>query len=182
MKKVLALVLLGGALIGAWVYWSPRVAARDLRNAAQTGDVEELHRLVDFPIVREHLKADLKVSMMRSIDTTDQSGLGSALGTGFGGMMIDGLVNQVVSPSGIAALVRHGSVDTASTTSRPAPSMDIRMGYRDLNTFVITTRDLDNPPSDTVNFILRRRGLTWRLVRVAIPQLELNDRPTRAGD
>ncbi|HEU4682464.1 MAG TPA: DUF2939 domain-containing protein [Gemmatimonadales bacterium] len=173
MKKVFVLLLLGGALIGAWFYWSPRAAARDLRNAAQTGDVEELQRLVDFPIVREHLKADLKISMMRSMDTTDQSGLGSALGPGFGGMMIDGLVNQVVSPSGIAALVRHGSVDTASTTSRPAPATEIRMGYRDWNTFVITTRDLDNPPSDTVNFVLRRRGMTWRLVRVTLPQLKL---------
>jgi hypothetical protein len=180
MKRILVLVLLVGILIGAWFYWSPRVAARNLRDAAQSGNVEELQRLVDFPTVREHLKVDLKTSMMRSMDTADQRGLGS-LGPAFGGMMMDGLVNEVVSPSGISALVRHGSVDTASSTSSPrAPATDIRMGYRDLNTFVITTRDLDNPPSDTVNFVLKRRGLTWRLVRVVIPQL-FNGGPARAG-
>jgi hypothetical protein len=179
MKKILVVVLLVGILIGAWFYWSPRLAARNLRDAAQSGDVEELQRLVDFPTVREHLKADLKTSMMRSMDTADQSGLGS-LGTAFGGMMMDGLVNEVVSPSGISALVRHGSVDTASTSSPRAPATDIRMGYRDLNTFVITSRDLDNPPSDTVNFVLKRRGLSWRLVRVVIPQLS-SGAPARAG-
>jgi hypothetical protein len=179
MKKILVLVLLGGILIGAWFYWSPRLAARNLRDAAQSGDVEELQRLVDFPTVREHLKTDLKTSMMRSMDTADQSGLGS-LGTAFGGMMMDGLVNEVVSPSGISALVRHGSLDTASTSSPRAPATDIRMGYRDLNTFVITTHDLDNPPSDTVNFVLKRRGLSWRLVRVVIPQL-FDEAPARAG-
>jgi hypothetical protein len=177
MKKMVALVLLIGVLIGAWFYWSPRLAARDLRNAAQTGDVEDLQRLVDFPTVREHLKADWKVGMMRSMDTTDQSGLGS-FGMAFGGMMMERFVNDIVSPSGIAALVRHGSVDTTSTASPSASSTEIRMGYRDLNTFVITTRDLDNPPSDTVNFVLKRRGLSWRLVRVAMPQLLSDARRT----
>jgi hypothetical protein len=174
VKKVLAVCIVGAILAGAWFYWSPRAAARDLRDAAQSGDVEELQRLVDFPLVQEQLKADLKTSLLRSADTTGGDELGSSLATGFGGMIIDGLVNQVVSPSGIAALVRYGSVDSSSKARRGgSPAMDARLRYRDLSTFVITARHPDNPPSDTVNFVMRRRGLSWRLVRVILPRVEL---------
>jgi hypothetical protein len=48
VKKPLTLFILGAMAVGAWFYWSPRAAARDLRQAAMTGDEEELQRLVDF--------------------------------------------------------------------------------------------------------------------------------------
>jgi hypothetical protein len=171
MKKVL-LVLLAFVLVASvWLYWSPRAAARDIRNAAQAGDVEELQRLVDFPLVREQLKADLKTSLMQSADTSDSGAFGSVLATGLGGMMIDGVVNEAVSPSGIAALVRSGSLDTARAAPVTDSMTDVRMRYRDARTFVVTVRHRDRPLGDTVSFVLRRRGLAWRLVRVGIPNL-----------
>jgi len=102
VKKALFLLLFGVACIAAWFYWSPRAAARDLRKAAMTGDVEDLRRLVDFPLVQEQFKADLKANMLRMIDTSQNSGFAGALAAGLGGLMVDGLVTQVVSPSGIA--------------------------------------------------------------------------------
>ena len=171
MKKPLTLFILGAMAVGAWFYWSPRAAARDLRQAAMTGDVEDLQRLVDFPLVREQMKADLKGNLMRSAETSQGGGLASALVTGFGGMMVDGLVNQIVSPSGIAALVRYGKTDSSKSATGRSPELVTRMRYEGLSTFVLTARNPESPPADTINFVLRRRGLSWQLVHVGMPRL-----------
>jgi hypothetical protein len=171
VKKSLVVLLIGALAVGAWFYWAPRAAARDLRKAAMTGDVEELRRLVDFPLVQEQLKADLKANMMRSIDTTQSSGLAGTLAAGFGGMMVDGLVTQVVSPSGIAALVRYGRAGSSTTADTRPPELITRTRYEGLNTFVITARNAKSQLADTINFVLRRRGLSWQLVRVVVPSL-----------
>ncbi len=169
MKRLVWLVLLAVITAGAWFYWSPRAAARDLREAATHGDVEELQRLVDFPLVQEQLKADLKASMMRAMDTA-QGGAG-ALAAGFGGLMVDGMVNQIVSPSGIAALVRYGRADS-SYSGRAAPSdLETSMHYEGLSTFVVTARNPQSAPADTVRFYFRRRGMSWQLVRLGMPSL-----------
>jgi hypothetical protein len=82
VKKAL-IVVLGCVLVTAvWAYWSPRAATRDLLNAAQAGDVEELQRLVDFPLVREQLKADLKTSLLQSKDTSESGVLAQRLRSG----------------------------------------------------------------------------------------------------
>jgi len=61
-KSILALgILITG--LAAWIYLSPRLAAKHLQDAARTGDVAALNELVDFPLVREQLKADLKAGL-----------------------------------------------------------------------------------------------------------------------
>src|SRR5216110_3409768 len=75
MKKT---VLVLGTLVAglaAWVYLSPRLAAKHLRDAARTGDVEALNEVVDFPLVRENLKADLKASLLESTSARQQEHL-----------------------------------------------------------------------------------------------------------
>ena len=171
LKKLLLIMVIGALVLGAWLFLSPRMAARDLREAAVAGDVEELQERVDFPLVQEQLKADLKANLLRSMDTSESSGLGGAFAAGLGGMMIDGVVNQVVSPSGIAALVRYGSIDTSGSARPKSPDLITDMHHESLNTFVITARNRHSPPRDTVRFVMRRRGLSWQLVRVVVPEL-----------
>ena len=171
MKKLVWLFVLAAVAAGAWFYWSPRAAARDLREAATKGDVEELQRLVDFPLVQEQMKADLKASMMHSIDTTDSSGLAGALVAGLGGMMVDGMVNQMVSPSGIAALVRYGRADSSGSSSTEESELETSMRHEGLSTFVVTARNPQSSPADTVRFVFRRRGMSWQLTRIGMPSL-----------
>ncbi len=170
MRKTILVPSILVAALAAWLYVSPRLAVKHLRDAARTGDVEALNQLVDFPLVRENLKADLKASLLESTSQRDNANaLGTALGAGLGGLMVDGLVNQFVSPSGIAALVRYGSID--STRIQREPPLVTTMRYRDASTFAVTVRNLERPVSDTLALILRRSGISWRLVRVEIPKV-----------
>ena len=169
-KTALALGILVAGL-AAWFYFSPRLAAKHLRDAARAGDVEALSELVDFPLVREQLKADLKASLLESTSKRDSANaLGGALAAGLGGLMVDGLVNQFISPSGIAALVRYGSTD--STRGRGDPQLVTKMRYRDASTFAVTVRNLERPPSDTLTLVFRRSGMSWRLARLDIPKIK----------
>lgn len=171
MKRSVLLLGIVVAAAAAWFYWSPRLAAKQLHNAARAGDVEALEELVNFPLVREQLKADLKASLLASVSSKDETnGVGTALAAGLGGLMVDGVINQVVSPSGIAALVRFGSTD--STRVQAEPQLVTTMRYRDASTFVVTARNMNSPASDTVRFIFRRSGLSWRLVRLGLPTLK----------
>jgi hypothetical protein len=169
-KSILALAILIAGL-AAWVYLSPRLAAKHLQDAARTGDVAALDELVDFPLVREQLKADLKAGLLESSAKRDSANpFATALAAGLGGLMVDGLVNQFVSPSGIAALVRYGSVD--STRRQQEPQLVTRMGYRDASTFAVTVRNAERPPRDTVTLVFRRSWLSWRVVRLEIPRVK----------
>jgi Protein of unknown function (DUF2939) len=169
-KSILALGILVAGLT-AWVYLSPRLAAKHLQDAARTGDVAALNELVDFPLVREQLKADLKVGLLESSAKRDSANpFATALTAGLGGVMVDGLVDHFVSPSGIAALVRYGSTD--STHRKQEPQLLTRMGYRDASTFAVTVRNADRPARDTVTLVFRRAGLSWRVVRLEIPRIK----------
>ena len=167
-KTVLAMGILVAGL-AAWFYLSPRLAAKHLQDAARTGDVETLNQLVDFPLVREQLKADLKANLLESTSKRDNTNaFGTALAAGLGGLMVDGLVNQFVSPSGIATLVRYGSTD--STHAQREPQLVTTMRYRDASTFAVTVRNVERPPSDTLTLVFRRSGISWRLARLEIPK------------
>src|SRR5689334_15484048 len=182
MKRTVLVLSILVAGLAAWFYLSPRLAARHLQDAARAGDVEALSELVDFPLVREQLKADLKASLLESTSKRDSANpFGTALAAGLGGLLVDGLVNQFVSPSGIAALVRYGSTD--STHRQREPQLSTHMRYRDASTFAVTVRDAERPLSDTVTLVFRRSGISWRLARLEmIPQVNpVGGASTEAG-
>jgi len=149
----------------AWIYLSPRLAAKRFRDAALAGDVTTLNDVIDFPSVREHLRADLTAKVAGRVATADRNDpLGTALGTRAGGAMVNGLVERFVSARGIASLARYGSTDSTSTVDV------IAMGYRDPSNFGVT---VGKPQSsrNTVTFVFHRSGVSWRLAQLEIPSL-----------
>src|SRR5260370_14751335 len=91
------------AALAAWFYFSPRLAVKHLRDAARTGDVEALPPLVDFALVREQFKADLKTSLLQSTSKRDvTTPSGTAHAACLGGRMVLGLSILVASPYSVA--------------------------------------------------------------------------------
>src|SRR5690606_712173 len=99
-------VLVGAFLVAFFA--SPVVAVRSLINAARTGDEARLERLVDFPAVRDDLKAQLNTQLARRLradrDLRDDplSGLGLVLAPS----LVSGVVDAFVTPQAIAAMVQ----------------------------------------------------------------------------
>lgn len=170
-------VLVGAFLVAFFA--SPVVAVRSLINAARTGDEARLERLVDFPAVRDDLKAQLNVRLARRLradpDLRDDplSGLGLVLAPS----LVSGVVDAFVTPQAIAAMVQTAEApdligDEAADGVREDRMRDIRIGYgyRGLNRFAGTLTDRDRP-HERIDLIMERRGLfSWKLARIQLPR------------
>ncbi len=178
MKKSLIVGVAAGAVVLFVVAWAaaPVLAAQALIRAAKAGDERKLEQLVDFPALRESLKAELKTELLNRMNRDPRvadSGLGG-LGMMLAPMILSGAVDAVVTPQVVAEMVR--TAEAPDPTRRPAedPAADKAdgddihqsWGYRGLNAFAVTLTDRDHP-DDRLALILERRGLfDWKLAAV----------------
>ena len=180
-KKLLVGVIVAVVAVGA-VAWaaSPVLAGQALIRAAKAGDEEGLRRLVDFPSLRQSLKDEFNAELatrMRRDPRLAESGLGG-LGMILAPMLLSGAVDAVVTPEGVASMVRTG--EAPDPTDRTAPKTaeedgreaddgdDIHQswGYRDLNTFAITLTRRDEPNQHLALLMERRGAFAWKLAAV----------------
>lgn len=178
---VVAAVAVGAAYVG-----SPFLAANGLRAAAQSGDVDKLQRLVDFPAVRESLKGQLNAMVVQAIQSDPD--LKDNPFAGIAAVMAPAIVNQAidgyVTSEGIAAMMAanrpaapvpapgNGSSDKGRPreASHPETGAAFEHGYKDLDTYVITSVNAADPKA-RFSFVMHRRGLfDWRLTRIELPK------------
>ena len=94
-----------------WYFESPAWTLKGMRDAAKSQDADALNAYIDYPALRESLKAELTARMVAEA-RKDRSGLGSlgaAVGSAVMGPMIDGLV----SPRGMRAALLASSYEKA---------------------------------------------------------------------
>lgn len=173
-------LILAGAFLAAY-FASPVFAVRSLINAARTGDAARLERLVDFPAVRDDLKAQVNAQLVRRVREDPElrdnplSGLGLVLAPS----LVSGVVDAFVTPEAIAAMVQSAEApdligDDGQVALEPPPERekDIRIGYgyRGLNRFAGTLTDRDRP-HQRIDLIMERRGVfSWKLAQVRLPR------------
>ena len=169
-----------GALIAAVVglavalFVSPFIAAQALVRAARTGDAAGLERQVDFPAFRTSLKSELNARAGLEIRDRAKGDRGlAALAMLLAPSLVEGAVDNFVTPQGVAALVRSGEtpqperpVPADDTPAAPKDKVRQSWAYRGLNRFAVTvTRD--DKPDDELVLILERRGpFNWKLAGV----------------
>lgn len=172
-------LLTGGAIIAVAVLlivWiaSPVLAGQALIRAAKAGDEQALDRLVDFPSLRSSMKNELNDAVAARIGhdpRVEQSGLGG-LGMILAPMLLGGAVDAVVTPQGVAAMVRTGEApDPTAPAADKGPKDDgsdvhQSWGYRNFDTFAITLTQRKDPDR-RLALLLERRGLFgWKLAGV----------------
>lgn len=173
--------LIGVAVVGfaAAYFGSPVLAARDLTEAAETGDEAALRRLVDFPAFRSSLKDELrdemvaKLRMDNRLGDTALSGLGMILAPG----LVNGAVDLLITPEVIAEVVTSGETpDPTRRLRRQDPEAatakgdEVKQsyGFRDLNTFTVTLSQADDPEQKLALLMTRKGLFGWKLSGVDI--------------
>jgi hypothetical protein len=150
---------------------SPYFSFWRLCTALQSGDRDSLEAHIDFPSVRESLKDQLRVQMMKSMaqDKELQDNPFGGLAIAFAPMMVNYAVDNFVTPSGIAALIVVSIIVRApptSTRTSPAAKKDIDWSKLHSAFFTSPTRfmvDINN-----VRLHFRFTGLGWQLKRIEI--------------
>ena len=154
---------------------SPYLAVRHFVRAARNGDADRLAASVDFPAVRAGLKPQLAAAVAARVerDPGVRENPLADIGLMLVPTILDRMVDSVVTPNGIATLVRLGRTSPSSGTGGAPGRVDYRYGYAGIDHFRLTVRRRDNGEQSIGMTFERRRWLAWKLVRIDIPQTML---------
>jgi hypothetical protein len=186
---------------GTASFASPFWAMRQLRAAAAAGDSAALEHYVDFPALRESVKAELQTNVIAPMVADSKlkdspiAGVGAMMATA----MLGPVVDSMVSPAGIAKMVQGralpgtGSAEraseaasaapsspspqTAAPASPPAPAVESKadvhpQSHYDGPSRFIVTYDVGGSTAKSAQLILHRDGLfSWKLAGVKLPPL-----------
>ncbi len=129
---------------------------------------------MDFPAFRASLKSELNARARLEIRERAKGDRGlAALGMLLAPSLVEGAVDNFVTPQGVAAMVRSGETPKPErptpaddTPAAPKDKLHQSWAYRGLNRFAVTlTRD--DRPNDELVLILERRGpFSWKLAGV----------------
>jgi len=162
-------------LAGAYLYASPYLTVSKVRRAAQAGDVDTVSAHVDFPALRERLKGSMGAFMAKRMakDDTLRSNPFAALGAAPGMMMADKMVDLMVTPEGVRAMVAGQRPQPPQPEGRPRETPQRSqdgpaMRHEAFDRFTVTFPGRERP-EDSFTMVLRRSGLTWKLTAVRLP-------------
>lgn len=113
MKKIHALI--GGIIFVAAGAASPYLSVMSLQSDIESKDGESLADKVDFPSVRESLKDQFNLALAKTTMEVSEEGdpwssAGSVLGAAFASTLVNGMVDTLVTPSGLIELMSSGEV------------------------------------------------------------------------
>ena len=170
LKTRVAALAAAALIIAAGVTWylaSPGWTLHQMKAAADANDPDALNSYVDYPALREDLKAEIMGQMMAEArkDKSGFGGLGLAIGTAMIGPVIDGLV----TPAGMRAALMakrdqaqtKAALQAASALRVPDDPVIVRRG---LSEFLVASKQ--QPKS---GLVFKRHGLSWKLSGVDLP-------------
>ena len=177
LKKITLAAAVAVIAIGAAIWASPYYALHQMKTALDARDAAALAEHVDFPALRDNIKSQLAATMSRSLGALAGSDNPfAAMGAAVTNAMLGKMVDAMVSPAGVQALV------SKSALSRQAPAGQVAggshdgtagkaryaAGYGGWDRFVIRpAADSD----DAGALVLRRHGLwSWKLSEVGLAQ------------
>src|SRR3990172_238423 len=169
-KGVLIAVLLFASFYLAYpyltLYW--------LDRALLTADTAALETLIDWPKVRQQLKADVKLALIEQAQA--QAGQGKLLGI-FGAAltallvpaMVDSVVDDMVTPE---RLVNNDEVVKRRQEGKSFIDFVIYAFFRSPTEFRVDLRDPDDKDSPTLTTLLELTGGRWRVGALELPPIE----------
>jgi hypothetical protein len=181
LKKIGIAATIAVVIVGAGYYLaSPYLAIQSIRRNFLEKNVDQLTKYIDYPALRENIKPQMGtivLEYMKNDPSLDGNPFAN-LADFFVGPMVNSMVDEYVSPSGLEifidieipdanenqetqnSIVAQGSFEKALD--------EISMGYNDLNNFQATlTTDDDRE----FHLLFNREGFaTWKLKSVILPQ------------
>lgn len=163
---LIGLALAAAALFAGWYYASPLYAMNGLRDAAGSGDEGALEDSVDFPVLRENLKSELRARVAGEVGDIAGGDLGN-LGSSIGMAVLDPMIDGLVTPEAIATVVRQGNVlPQDGPEAAPALSQEAEWTVEREGLSRFTAR----PAEGDAALVFERRGLGWKLVGIDLPE------------
>ncbi|VVD96825.1 hypothetical protein PEP31012_01900 [Pandoraea eparura] len=122
MRKLSTIAISLGSLVVVLglLFGSPYYTLWRARDAADARDANALSSYVDYPAVRESLKSSFHDELSRQMDKQRGNAFG-ALALALGGWVSDRVVEALLTPEAVAAMLRGDSTGLPPVPGAPAP-------------------------------------------------------------
>jgi hypothetical protein len=169
------LILAALGLSVVWYVVTPRRAWERFNRALVTGSESGLEAVIDYPILRDNLKRDLR----GAIDVSTQVRAGLPAGD-LAGLLIDPMVDAAVTPGGLARLLTGFGMrrDAGAAGEGIFSRAETRFRYRPPSRVDVRVYPEGGSPDDGGIFTFHRSGTTWRLVRIWSDRLARTENPS----
>lgn len=172
MKKLIAVLLLVTILLGSYVMAGPYIVVNRFQTALQNQDLTMLADCVDFPALRHSLKEQINAALLDDLKQMEEEDPFAIFGIAFLGLVIDGLVDLLLTPSGLGSLALGFLPDLTSGEIE-------EIAFEQADFFADTRYTLDNfnqaslwvenSAGEEMRFVFSRSGFSWKLSSVVIP-------------
>ena len=95
-------------LLGSWLFATPYLAYRGMHAAAQVGDAEKLSGYIDYPVLRENLKATLNAKLLGRASAESSGNLFAGLGAALASVVVGPMVESSMKPTARIAVPAIG--------------------------------------------------------------------------
>jgi len=175
MKKIVWIAGVVLALVVGYVAAGPYLTVSAIKTGIVEKDSEKLSENIEFPTLRQNMKEQFNAAMMKNTATELKDNPFAALAAALATKMVDGIVDSFVTPSGLAALMEGKKPSKGENNGNtPPPKKDdlfknARFSYDSMSKFSIW---VPNDKGEEARFVLKRDGLSWKLVNLVIPMDE----------
>jgi len=176
MKQVLLIFGTILVLLVGYVAAGPYMTVSAIKTGMTDQESEKLSENIEFPVLRQNLKDQLNVAMMKNTASNQEENPFAILMMGLGKTRVEGIVDSFVTPSGLAALMegKKPSKDKTGERSSSPPKKDdlfknARFAYDSTSKFSIW---VPNEEGGEVRFVLLRYDLSWKLANIIAPMDE----------
>jgi hypothetical protein len=161
----------------AYLIGSPYIAYYQLRSAADNEDAQAMQANVDFPALRDSAKREITRSLAASAGGSSEAhNPFAAAGEALGSLFVDRIVDRMITPDGIIAMIRQGrvraAVAPAGAAAAPPPSTPpaFSMKYVSWDTFQVQIEEPNAAGQERAfSLILCRSGIGWKVCRLQLP-------------
>lgn len=193
MNKKLIFTLLGlsSIALAACFYYTPYWAVTNMKAAAENRDAEALSEYVDFPSLKESLKANFNAMMASEVSNNMSDNPFGAFGATLATAFINPMVDNLVTPESLAMMMKGEKPELNKTensndkndSSNTEDNTETTMSYDKFNSFIVTIKEKDSP-DEPVKMIFKRHGITsWKLsaLRLPLPEREASSVSSKTG-
>ena len=176
-KATLVAVFLGILAIGAYWYWSPFLAMRDMQAAAKAKDADTFNTHIDYPRVRDSLKGQLSARMTAEMASRSGSkNAFEALGAMLGMAMVDKMVDAMVRPEMVMRGMENGKfgVRPSSEAGASATAEDTKWVFvrQSADKLIAFPERASGANDDKVGIVFERSGFAnWKVTELQMPAL-----------
>lgn len=155
----------------AWFFFTPHLAVRSMRAAAEERNAEKLSRYVNFPALKESLKASFNAKMAAEA-AKEQNNPMAAFGAALAAAFISPLIDALVTPESLALIVKGEKPEFGKSkkeSSKSPAELESVMSYESLNSFVVTIRK-KNETQEPLVLVFNREGVfsSWKLTAIRL--------------